>query len=299
MAIEALYESSRNVPPTTPPLLLFGDRHPPPDLLRARHGPTVLLARFEFRADVQPFHRSELRARFRRFRRGEVQAANEGRGRVSASFEGEAKKGWIRFVQRAEWTHFTTPPNCFRPVCATPIGFSSSTGTKNPGGTGASFFVFESKSHRPRRPQKRHDCCARAGEWLEVENQKKIPPSKTNGRSEKTRFSSVTTRPRRLPLSTARPTRASRTDMRSSRYSPAMLSLTVVALLLACAPVDAAVRVRPVTSLVVLDGVPARTFRRRDVQRDFCRAWTNTIGLDEKVRPRVSPAHVRERRIAR
>ena len=78
-----------------------------------------------------------------------------------------------------------------------------------------------------------------------------------------------------------------------------MLSLTVVALLLACAPVDAAVRVRPVTSLVVLDGVPARTFRRRDVQRDFCRAWTNTIGLDEKVRPRVSPAHVHERRIAR
>lgn len=78
-----------------------------------------------------------------------------------------------------------------------------------------------------------------------------------------------------------------------------MLSLTAVALLLACAPVDAAVRVRPVTSLVVLDGVPARTFRRRDVRRDFCRAWTNTIGLDEKVRPRVSPAHVRERRIAR
>ena len=65
-------------------------------------------------------------------------------------FEGEAKKSWIRFVQRAEWTHFTTPPNCFRPVCATPMGFSSSTGTKNLGGTGATFFVLESKSHSDR-----------------------------------------------------------------------------------------------------------------------------------------------------
>ena len=216
---------------------------------------------------------------------------------MSASFEGEAKKGWIRFVQRAEWTHFTTPPNCFRPVCATPMGFSSSTGTKNPGGTGASFFVFESKSHSDRGGLRRGMIAARAQEWVDGKirrRRRRKRPLRENAR-----FSRVTTRPRRLPLSTARPTRASRTDMRSSRYSPAMLSLTAVALLLACAPVDAAVRVRPVTSLVVLDGVPARTFRRRDVRRDFCRAWTNTIGLDEKVRPRVSPAHVRERRIAR
>lgn len=75
-----------------PLLLSFGDRHPPPDFLRARHGPTVFLARLEFRADVELFHRSQLRARFRGFRGGEVQAANEGWGRESASFEGEAKK---------------------------------------------------------------------------------------------------------------------------------------------------------------------------------------------------------------
>ena len=70
----------------------FGDRHSPTDFLRARHGPTVFLARLEFRADVELFHRSQLRARFRGFRGGEVQAANEGWGRESASFEGEAKK---------------------------------------------------------------------------------------------------------------------------------------------------------------------------------------------------------------
>jgi hypothetical protein len=76
----------------SPLLLSFGDRHPPTDFLRARHGPTVFLARLEFRADVELFHRSQLRARFRGFRGGEVQTANEGWGRESASFEGEAKK---------------------------------------------------------------------------------------------------------------------------------------------------------------------------------------------------------------
>ena len=281
----------------TPPLLLFGDRHPPPDLLRARHGPTVLLARFEFRADVQPFHRSELRARFRGFRRGEVQAANEGRGRVSASFRGRGEKRMdsIRSTRRVDALHHAA--QLLQASLCDADGVLLLDGDEESGRHGRVLLrVREQVPLRPRRPQKRHDCW-RAQEWVDG----KIRRQRRRKRPlrENARFSRVTTRPRRLPLSTARPTRASRTDMRSSRYSPVMLSLTAVALLLACAPVDAAVRVRPVTSLVVLDGVPARTFRRRDVRRDFCRAWTSTIGLDEKVRPRVSPAHVRERRIAR
>ena len=78
-----------------------------------------------------------------------------------------------------------------------------------------------------------------------------------------------------------------------------MLVLTALTLLLACAPVDASVRVRPLTSSVVLEGVPARTFRRRAVQRDFCRAWTDTIGLNERVGPHMNPIHLREGRITR
>lgn len=149
----------------------------------------------------------------------------------------------------------------------------------------------------PRRPDGGHDCLAP----LEVTPGKKIAAHRNNenGRSEKRRVSRAWRRNHDDGHYRPRPGHASRAEMRSSRYSPAMLLLAAVTLLLACAPVDAAVRVRPLTSVVVLQGVPARTFRSRNVQRDFCRAWTDSIGLDERVRPRMSHAHVRERRIVR
>ena len=157
--------------------------------------------------------------------------------------------------------------------------------------------VREQVPLRPRRLQKRHDCwCAEGTDELKPEiasrKQRKRPLRELS-------FSSVTTRPRRLSLSTARHAYASRIEMRSTRYSPAMLVLTAVTLLLACGPVDASVRVRPLTTSVVLEGVPARTFRRRAVQRNFCRAWTDTIGLNERVGPRMSSIHVRKGRITR
>jgi hypothetical protein len=72
--------------------------------------------------------------------------------------------------------------------------------------------------------------------------------------------------------------------MRSTRYTPRSLFLAALALLLACAiPVDATVRVRPVESTVVLQGVGVRSFKSRNVQRDFCRAFTKSIALNERV----------------
>ena len=81
-----------------------------------------------------------------------------------------------------------------------------------------------------------------------------------NGRSEKTRFSSVTTRPRRPPLSTRRATlRVSYRAMRLHGTRPRCVSLTVVALLLA-SPVDAAVPCAPISL-----GCPRRSRRESSV----------------------------------
>jgi len=49
------------------------------------------------------------------------------------------------------------------------------------------------------------------------------------------------------------------------------------------------VKVRPVKSKVRLEGISVKVFESRDVQRDFCRSFTDSIGLDEKVCAREAP----------
>jgi hypothetical protein len=89
-------------------------------------------------------------------------------------------------------------------------------------------------------------------------------------------------------LSAVRPPRTSEPNMRSTRHSLANLFLVLVTLTLASS-VDAKVRVRPVNSEVLLDGVTTSAFKSRDVQRAFCRGFTDSIGLNEKVRAREAP----------
>jgi len=63
-----------------------------------------------------------------------------------------------------------------------------------------------------------------------------------------------------------------------------LLCLLAVALALTLAPVaEARVQVRPVEQTVVLDLFSPSDFNDLGVQRDFCRAFTASIDLDERV----------------
>ena len=83
--------------------------------------------------------------------------------------------------------------------------------------------------------------------------------------------------------------------MRSTRHSLAKLLLVLVTLTLASSVEAAAkgskgkVKVRPVKSKILLEGISVKVFKSRDVQRDFCRSFTDSIGLDEKVCAREAP----------
>ncbi|MGY8851256.1 MAG: hypothetical protein ACKVKX_11105, partial [Pseudomonadales bacterium] len=84
-------------------------------------------------------------------------------------------------------------------------------------------------------------------------------------------------------------------NMRSTRHSLAKLLLVLVTLTLASSVEAAAkgskgkVKVRPVKSKILLEGISVKVFKSRDVQRDFCRSFTDSIGLDEKVCAREAP----------
>lgn len=171
-------------------------------------------------------------------------------------------------------TYLMTPPSCFSPVVATPIGFSSSTGTKNFGGAFCVFLVFERRSHSGRG-------------WGGIPASQKVTLANfvtiiSSGFSRVCRQNhdpaAVCYYPPRAHLTRLLP------NMRSTRTSPTMLLLLIVTLALACvAPVEARLKVRAFESQTVLTGVSVRTFRSRDVQRSFCRAFTDSVGLDEKV----------------
>ena len=74
-----------------------------------------------------------------------------------------------------------------------------------------------------------------------------------------------------------------------------LLCLLAVALALTLAPVaEARVQVRPVEQTVVLDLFSPSDFNDLGVQRDFCRAFTASIDLDERVGA-LDPAPSRRR----
>ena len=90
-----------------------------------------------------------------------------------------------------------------------------------------------------------------------------------------------------VPMLAARPTRLS-----------AASALVLAALCLSLAVAEARVEVRPVSSTVVLDNFSVRRFKRRAVQRDFCRAFTDVIGLEERVRSAPLEADIAARETA-
>ena len=90
-----------------------------------------------------------------------------------------------------------------------------------------------------------------------------------------------------VPMLAARPTRLS-----------AASALVLAALCLSLAVAEARVEVRPVSSTVVLDNFSVRRFKSRAVQRDFCRAFTDVIGLEERVRSAPLEADIAARETA-
>ena len=84
---------------------------------------------------------------------------------------------------------------------------------------------------------------------------------------------------------------------RPTRLSAAS-ALVLAALCLSLAVAEARVEVRPVSSTVVLDNFSVRRFKSRAVQRDFCRAFTDVIGLEERVRSAPLEADIAARETA-
>ena len=120
----------------------------------------------------------------------------------------------------------------------------------------------------------------------------------SSGRAETRVSGETTTRGRPTRHSRARATPRSDPFMRPARLSSPSIVLAALALALACVPAEATVRVRPVESTVVLEGVVVRDFRSRALQLDFCRAFTGVIDLDARVRQsrsthvsRARPSH--------
>lgn len=120
----------------------------------------------------------------------------------------------------------------------------------------------------------------------------------SSGRAETRVSGETTTRGRPTRHSRARATLRSDPFMRPARLSSPSIVLAALALALACVPAEATVRVRPVESTVILEGVVVRDFRSRALQLDFCRAFTGVIDLDARVRQsrsthvsRARPSH--------
>ncbi len=130
--------------------------------------------------------------------------------------------------------------------------------------------------------------------WSSSQMMTRCRTGTSNGRSSAT--SNAYQRQRQpTALSAARPPRTAEPNMRSTRHSLANLFLVLVTLTLASSVEAAAkgskgkVKVRPVKSKVLLEGISVKVFKSRDVQRDFCRSFTDSIGLDEKVCAREAP----------
>lgn len=89
----------------------------------------------------------------------------------------------------------------------------------------------------------------------------------------------------RFPFSCTRAVMMSAPGRRATSPSKTpLLCLLAVALALTLAPVaEARVQVRPVEQTVVLDLFSPSDFNDLGVQRDFCRAFTASIDLDERV----------------
>lgn len=199
-------------------------------------------------------------------------------------------------------THSRVPPRDFRsPVSEMLMGFFSSMcrGAAAPGYEG--FLVWDSRSHstlggcdmvraRPAvsEPESRANGQKRAERYFRRDGPKHacFGENDDDARGRPTRHSRARATPRSDP------------NMRSARLSSPSIVLAALALALACVPAEATVRVRPVESTVVLEGVVVRDFRSRALQLDFCRAFTGVIGLDARVRPprsarvsRARPSH--------